>query len=164
MLEIFANYIWCILDQILFTVTLQQCKLNWNLMLWIFELLHYIWSYKMAVVSVPLGPHLSSALGAHVVAHLRSIGILMCCRKCICCELLLIINNLPVCNFFRKPGNMLLRKLSICLIRGQNFILRTLRQNMPLVTGLWCFLLLVLMLNRMCWFMQGLCLCSAEYV
>lgn len=107
---------------------------------------------------------LNSALGVCVVAYLHSIRILMCSRKCRCCELLLIINNLPVCNFFRKPGNMLFRKLSTCLIRGQNFILRTLRWNKPLVTGLWVFLLLMLVLNRMWWFMQGLCLCSAEYV
>lgn len=88
-------------------------------------------------------PVLNSALGRRgVVARPYSIGILMYSRiKCHCCELLLIINNLPVCNFFRKPGNMLFRKLSTCLIRGQNFTLRTLRQNTPLVTGLWVFLL-----------------------
>lgn len=85
-------------------------------------------------------PALNSALRVCVVAHLCSTGILMCSRKCHCCELLLIINNLPVCNFFRKPGSMLFRKLSTCLIHGQNFILRTLRRNKPLVTGLWGFL------------------------
>lgn len=111
-----------------------------------------------------LVPALSSALGGCVVACLHSIGILICSRKCHCCELPLIINNLPVCNFFRKPGNMLFRKPSTCLIHGQNFTLRTLRRNKPLVTGLWIFLLLMPMLNRMCCFMHRLCLCRAEYV
>lgn len=96
---------------------------------------------------------LSSALGACVVAHLHSIEILMCSRKCWFCELWLIINKVPVCNFFRKPGNMPLRKPSTCLIPGQNFTWRILRQNTPLVTGLWVLMLWVLILNRA----AGLC-------
>lgn len=74
------------------------------------------------------------------------------------------VNNLPVCIFFRKPGNMLLRRLSTCLIHGQNFILRTLRQNMPLATGLYVSVLSVLSWNRIWCFLQGLCLCVTEYV
>lgn len=80
---------------------------------------------------------LSSALGTCVVAPLHSVGILMCSRKCWFCELLLIINKTPVCNFFRKRGNMLLRKPSTCLIPGQNFTWRTWRRSTRLVTGLW---------------------------
>lgn len=167
LLEVFANYnrfcklylIYTKPDSVLsnFMMVL-QIELK-PVALYFWTVFHCNWSYKMSEwSSVLLGP----CFERWVVWGLEKLPIFV--AFCCCCELQLTINYLLVCNFFRKPGNMQFRKPSTCLIHGQNFILRTLRLNKPFVTGLWVFLLLLLMLNKMCLFMRGLCLCSAEHV
>lgn len=89
-------------------------------------------------IFLPLSAVLWGAVQLHLLVNTE---IPAFSRKCPSHGLLLTVNNLLVCNSFRKPGNMLLRKQSTCLILGQNFILRTSRQNTALATGLGVFAL-----------------------